>query len=79
MVFDHHPEQLEILYADKDILVCIKPARVLSTDEPGGLPSLVRTALGDERVDSSSWPKRSLKFITNLVPHPNRHLLNVLG
>ena len=43
--------QLDILYADQDILVCIKPARVLSTDEPGGLPSLVRTALGDEKAD----------------------------
>lgn len=42
---------LEILYADRDILVCIKPARVLSTDEPGGLPSLVRKALGDETAD----------------------------
>lgn len=42
---------LEILYADKDILVCIKPARVLSTDEPGGLPSLVRQALGEETAD----------------------------
>ena len=44
-------QELDILYADKDILVCIKPARVLSTDEPGGLPSLVRTALGDEKAD----------------------------
>ena len=44
-------EKLEILYTDPDILVCIKPARVLSTDEPGGLPSLVRTALGDEKAD----------------------------
>ena len=44
-------EKLDILYADQDILVCIKPARVLSTDEPGGLPSLVRTALGDEKAD----------------------------
>ena len=42
---------LEILYADRDILVCIKPARVLSTDEPGGLPSLVRSALGDAGAD----------------------------
>lgn len=42
---------LEILYADQDILVCIKPARVLSTDEPGGLPSLVRAALGDDQAD----------------------------
>ena len=48
-VFAEKP--LEILYSDKDILVCIKPARVLSTDEPGGLPSLVREALGDEKAD----------------------------
>ena len=44
-------ETLEILYADQDILVCIKPARILSTDEPGGLPTLVRNALGDEKAD----------------------------
>ena len=44
-------DSLEILYADRDILVCIKPARVLSTDEPGGLPSLVRAALGEEDAD----------------------------
>ncbi|MBE6926825.1 MAG: RluA family pseudouridine synthase [Ruminococcaceae bacterium] len=37
---------MEILYRDEDILVCIKPARVLSTDEPGGLPELVRQELG---------------------------------
>lgn len=42
---------LEIIYADPDILVCIKPARILSTDEPGGLPSLVRAALGNEKAD----------------------------
>lgn len=41
---------IEILYADKDIAVCIKPARVLSTDEPGGMPDLVRQALGTEEV-----------------------------
>ena len=37
---------MEILYRDADVLVCIKPARVLSTDEPGGLPELVRQELG---------------------------------
>lgn len=42
---------MEILYQDADILVCIKPARVLSTDEPGGLPELVREALGDPKAD----------------------------
>ena len=36
---------MEILYADDHIVVCIKPPRVLSTDEPGGMPELVRQAL----------------------------------
>lgn len=42
---------MEILYSDDDILVCVKPARVLSTDEPGGMPDLVREALGDLKAD----------------------------
>lgn len=42
---------MDILFHDRDILVCIKPARVLSTDEPGGLPDLVRDALGDPKAD----------------------------
>ena len=42
---------MELIYVDADIVVCIKPARVLSTDEPGGLPDLVREALGDPRAD----------------------------
>jgi 23S rRNA pseudouridine1911/1915/1917 synthase len=42
---------MEILYLDSDILVCVKPARVLSTDEPGGLPELLREALGDAKAD----------------------------
>ena len=37
---------MRILFADSDIVVCVKPARVLSTDEPGGLPELLRTELG---------------------------------
>lgn len=41
---------MEILYQDPSILVCIKPAGVRSTDEPGGLPSLVREALGDPKA-----------------------------
>lgn len=45
---------MEIIYSDRDIVVCVKPARVLSTDEPGGMPELVRQALdtpdGDVRT-----------------------------
>ena len=39
---------MEIIYQDADIVVCIKPPRVLSTDEPGGLPELLREALGTQ-------------------------------
>ena len=42
---------MELLYVDEDIVVCLKPARVLSTDEPGGVPDLVRQALGDPKAD----------------------------
>lgn len=42
---------MELIYQDQDIIVCVKPPRVLSTDEPGGLPELVRQALGDEKAD----------------------------
>ena len=42
---------MQLLYTDDDILVCLKPARVLSTDEPGGLPDLCREALGNPQAD----------------------------
>lgn len=51
MVLQNREDTLEILYSDPDILVCIKPPRVLSTDEPGGLPSLIRSALRDPQAD----------------------------
>ena len=37
---------MHIIYQDEDIVVAVKPARVLSTDEPGGMPDLLRQALG---------------------------------
>ena len=42
---------IDILYHDRDVLVCIKPAGVKSTDEPGGLPELVRQTLGDPKAN----------------------------
>lgn len=42
---------MQIIYKDQDIVLAIKPARVLSTDEPGGMPELVRNALGDPKSD----------------------------
>lgn len=42
---------MEFLYLDDSITVCIKPSGVRSTDEPGGMPELVRQALGDPKAD----------------------------
>ena len=42
---------MRIVYLDTDIVVAIKPPRVLSTDEPGGMPELVRNALGNSNAD----------------------------
>lgn len=42
---------MDFIYQDAHIVVCIKPARVLSTDEPGGMPELVRNALENPNAD----------------------------
>lgn len=42
---------MELIYKDRDIIVCVKPAGVLSTDEPGGVPELVRQALGEPNAN----------------------------
>lgn len=42
---------MEFVYLDDSIAVCIKPSGVRSTDEPGGMPELVRQALGDPKAD----------------------------
>ncbi len=42
---------MEICYFDNAIAVCVKPAGVLSTDEAGGMPSLVREALADASAE----------------------------
>ncbi len=39
---------MRILYQDADIVVAVKPARVLSTDEPGGMPELLRESMGTQ-------------------------------
>ena len=41
---------MEIIYQDSRIVVAVKPAGVLSTDEPGGMPSLLRQELGTDCI-----------------------------
>lgn len=38
---------MRIIKETENTIICVKPAGVLSTDEPGGMPSLVRDALGE--------------------------------
>ena len=47
-------EEIRIIWADKDIIVAVKPAGVLSEDHPGGMPELLRHALGDPDADVRS-------------------------
>lgn len=42
--------ELSILYTDDDVVVCLKPPRVLSTDEQGGMPCLLRSQLGTDDI-----------------------------
>lgn len=41
---------MDLLYTDNRIVVCLKPAGVLSTDGPGGMPELLRRALGESET-----------------------------
>ena len=47
---------MELLYTDNRIVVCLKPAGVLSTDEPGGMPELLRRALGEDERGERTKP-----------------------
>lgn len=38
---------MDMIYQDNRVIVCVKPAGVVSVDEPGGLPDLLRQELGD--------------------------------
>lgn len=42
---------MELIYCDDQVIVCVKPAGALSTDEPGGVPELARQALGDPKAE----------------------------
>ena len=42
---------MELIYCDGHVIVCVKPAGALSTDEPGGVPELAREALCDPKAE----------------------------
>lgn len=41
---------IKILYQDEKLVVCIKPPGILSTDQPGGLPELLRNQLQTDNI-----------------------------
>lgn len=43
--------EFRMVHLEDSFLVAIKPARIRSTDEPGGMPGLCREALGDPGAD----------------------------
>lgn len=42
---------MDIIYYDDNIIVAVKPAGVISTDDPGGMPTLLRETLGRDDAD----------------------------
>ncbi len=41
---------MDIVYEDSKIIVCVKPAGILSTDEPGGMPEFIKAEKQDETL-----------------------------
>ena len=68
---------MEILYADNQIVVCVKPAGVLSTDEPGGMPEKLRAELGSENIRSVHRLDRAVGGL--MVYARTRHAAGDLG
>ena len=64
---------MELLYADKRIAVAVKPPGVLSTDEPGGMPELLRAQLGTpcirtvHRLDAATGGVIGINGVSSLV------------
>ena len=56
-----------IVYQDRRIVVAEKPCGVLSTDEPGGMPELLRQELGEPKRCSRSRSGTAL-FKKNTSP-----------
>ena len=72
---------LNIIYQDESIVVCEKPFRVLSTDEPGGMPDLIREAIGQPEAKVRSVHRLD-QVVGGIIPlvyfaRPNSSLLRL--
>lgn len=68
---------MEILYADNQIVVCVKIAGVLSTDEAGGMPDLLRAELDSENIRCVHRLDRAVGGV--MVYARTRHAASDLG
>ncbi|MBQ0100795.1 MAG: RluA family pseudouridine synthase [Lachnospiraceae bacterium] len=51
---------IDILYSDKSIVVCLKPAGVVSEEAPGGMPELLRMELKKDAAVPQIFPVHRL-------------------
>ncbi len=70
---------MDILYSDNKIIVCVKPRGVLSTDEPGGMPGLLREQLGDGKAPVYAVHRLDAPVGGVMVYARTRHAASDLG
>lgn len=61
---------MNIVYQDADIVVAIKPPRILSTDEPGGMPELLRQEMGTSDIRTVHRLDRVVSGLMVLARNP---------
>ena len=70
---------MEILYKDNKLIVAVKPRGVLSTDEPGGMPSLLREALDEPTAPLYTVHRLDAQVSGVMVYARTRHAASDLG
>lgn len=70
---------MEILYIDNKIIVCVKPRGVVSTDEAGGVPELLRSQLGDAKAPVYAVHRLDAPVGGVMVYARTRHAASDLG
>ena len=70
---------MEILYKDNKLIVAVKPRGVLSTDELGGMPSLLREALGEPTAPLYTVHRLDAQVSGVMVYARTRHAASDLG
>lgn len=70
---------MQFLLETDNIIVCLKPAGVLSTDEPGGMPFLVKESLKDPKAEVFTVHRLDRVVSGLMVLAKNRSAASALG